>query len=118
MRCAGLCAAFAMAGLAACNGEGEPAIGTPVECASGNEAYQVQCHAVVALEGGAHILTVRHQDGGFRRFRYNGDPATIETADGAAPAIVAVSADKVSIAVEQDRYVIPFSLLGVQADGR
>lgn len=58
------------------------------------------------LEDG--VLTIRHPDGGFRRFEIVSDGRGLVAADGAAPARVStVGSDMIEVSIEADRYRLP-----------
>ncbi|MBB3980554.1 hypothetical protein GGR44_000185 [Sphingobium fontiphilum] len=57
------------------------------------------------------ILTLRHADGGFRRFRIVGDGRGLEPADGAEGAIIRIVDDgMIEVAVGPDRYRLPATM--------
>jgi hypothetical protein len=54
------------------------------------------------------ILTLRHPDGGFRRFRIVTDGRGLAPADGAEKAKITLIADKrIEVTVGEDRYRLP-----------
>jgi hypothetical protein len=82
--------------------------GEKIACALGGSDRPV---AECAIERSGESLTIRHPDGGFRRFAVTGD--RIEAADGAASANVQVIAgNRIEIAVDGDRYRLPAALVG------
>ena len=101
--------------VAACDGSsgsskerGEVAGGGVADCAIGPGAGWMR-GCSVEREGG--LLTVRHPDGAFRRFRIVGDGRGLIAADGAEQAKVAIL-DKglIEVSVAQDRYRLPASV--------
>lgn len=110
--------------LAACGGEpGKPgneagpqqATATPVDdgkadCAIGADAgWTRDCQ----IERTGEILTIRHPDGGFRRFRVLADGRGLEAADGAEMArLQIVDTGLVEIRIGGDRYRLPVKVAG------
>lgn len=77
----------------------------------GAEEWARDC--TVEREG--EILTIRHADGGFRRFRVLADGRGLEAADGAEPAVVKIVGNqRIEVAAGADRYRLPARI----ADGR
>lgn len=79
-----------------------------IECAVGGALqFAVSC----AIERGeSAILTLRHSDGGFRRFTLEAD-GTIDTADGAdALTLKTLDDGRAEITVGEDRYRLPAGL--------
>lgn len=74
-------------------------------CAFGeNASFERLCDREL-VEG---ILTIRHPDGGFRRFQIVTDGRGLIAADGAEPATVAtVGTDMIEVKVAGDRYRLP-----------
>lgn len=121
---------FVLAGcllLAACGGEAgklgnevehaQAATGTsgPVDdgkadCAIGTDAaWARDC----LIERKGEMLTIRHPDGGFRRFRVLADGRGLEAADGAEMArLQIVEAGLVEIRIGGDRYRLPVKVTG------
>ncbi|WP_368389853.1 hypothetical protein [Sphingobium sp. AS12] len=109
--------------LAACGGESgklgnevrpEQATG-PVDdgkadCAIGADAaWARDC----LIERAGDLLTIRHPDGGFRRFRVLADGRGLEAADGAETArLQIVEAGLVEIRIGGDRYRLPVKVAG------
>ena len=91
--------------------ESKVAIAQPenrIECAvNGAKRFLEDC----AIErGGSTALTLRHGDGGFRRFSLEAD-GRIETADGAETVVVKPMSDgRTEIAIGGDRYRLPATL--------
>lgn len=70
----------------------------------GQSAWTRDC----SYEQDGAILTLRHVDGGFRRFRIVGDGRGLEPADGAEGAsIKIVDGGMIEVAVGGDRYRLP-----------
>ena len=79
-----------------------------IDCAVGGATgFARDCLVEQARIDGARILTVRHPDGGFRRFELTDDGTGMVTADGAVPARVSVREGGVEVAVGADRYRFP-----------
>lgn len=84
---------------------------TVIECAvNGAAAFAPQCPVEKAEIGGAKFLTVRHPDGGFRRFEILTDGHGLAAADGADEAKLAVEGDILGVTVAGDRYRFPATL--------
>lgn len=61
-----------------------------------------------AVERESDVLTLRHGDGGFRRFRIVHDGRGLIVADGAEPATVTpVAKELIEVSVGQERYRLP-----------
>jgi hypothetical protein len=107
--------------LAGCDGGGAPETGEgggtaatepaaagedgPVDCAIGGGAgWSRDCR----VEQAGNMLTIRHADGGFRRFRIVTDGRGVVAADGAEGAVVTVEGEQgIAVTVGQDRYRLP-----------
>lgn len=115
------CAALAL--LAGCGGEAPTARNqsdgaadaAPVDdgkadCAlAGSGAWAHDC----AVERAGDMLTLRHPDGGFRRFRVLADGRGLEAADGAEAAKLSIMDDKrIEVVVGADRYRLPARIAG------
>lgn len=87
--------------------------GEVIACAiAGANDYSRACGVERSLEGSTPILTVRHPDGGFRRFEVMPDGSGLAAADGAEPARVTFASDEMEVAVGADRYRFPASVAG------
>ncbi|MEC9067032.1 MAG: hypothetical protein VX569_07095 [Pseudomonadota bacterium] len=76
-----------------------------IECAIGPGAgFGPDCLVERAEIGGATVLTVRHADGGFRRFEQLPDGRGLVPYDGADPADQELREGKLEVAVAGDRY--------------
>ena len=121
----GFGAALALLLAAGCSAEGgdgsdvaEAADGELIECAiAGANAYARACAVERSEEGSTPILTVRHPDGGFRRFEVMPDGSGVTEADGAEAARVTTVGDAMEVAVGADRYRIPASVAGDETLG-
>jgi hypothetical protein len=83
-----------------------------IECAvAGAAAFARDCAVERSRVEGAPILTVRHPDGGFRRFELTGTGPGVVTADGAQPAKVSRREDGIEVAVGTDRYRFPAAIV-------
>lgn len=87
----------------------EPAEGDEhVACALAGAAEFARVCAVERLEDeGTLFLTMRHPDGGFRRFEVLKDGRGLATADGADPAANALVGTELEVTVGKDRYRFP-----------
>lgn len=101
--------------LAACDAGPSSIVGDPekgddghVACLiDGQSAWTRDCR----YDQDGEILTLRHPDGGFRRFRIVGDGRGLEPADGAEGARIAIVDDgMIEVAVGADRYRLPASM--------
>lgn len=84
------------------------------DCAIGADAeWAHDC----TVERVGKILTIRHPDGGFRRFRVLDDGRGLETADGAEQAkLQIVETGRIEMRVGGDRYRLPVQI--ASAGGR
>ncbi|WP_425262550.1 hypothetical protein [Sphingobium cyanobacteriorum] len=65
------------------------------------------------IERAGDRLTIRHPDGGFRRFRVLADGRGLEAADGAEPARLRIVGDRqIEVAAGDDRYRLPAQIAG------
>jgi hypothetical protein len=80
------------------------------DCAIGADAaWARDC----LIERAGEMLTIRHPDGGFRRFRVLADGRGLEAADGAEMArLQIVEAGLVEIRIGGDRYRLPVQIAG------
>jgi hypothetical protein len=101
--------AFALVALAACSSGGEVR-GEPFACNIAGVTGQT-CKLERSHAGNSVQFVVHHPDGGFRRFVLAPDGKGIVPADGADAATSKVAEGTVDVAVGQDRYRIPQSLL-------
>ena len=109
--------------LAACDAPdaaGAPQAADPddlIECAvNGAETFARDCVVERTPGDEGLILTVRHPDGGFRRFEVTDDGTGVVTADGAQAAEVSLREDGIEVAVGTDRYRFPATI--ADDDGR
>ena len=71
---------------------------------AGAPTAQPVCRSEVA----GKLLTIRHPDGGFRRFRIVTDGHGLVAADGSEPAQVTITDhDRIAVQVGNDRYDLP-----------
>jgi hypothetical protein len=83
-----------------------------IECAlGGSNVFAAECQVERTREDGALVLTVRHPDGGFRRFDVSSDGRGMATADGAEPAEVEQRDSRIDVSVGADRYRFPAAIL-------
>ncbi|MDD3800251.1 MAG: hypothetical protein PHE36_13855 [Novosphingobium sp.] len=82
--------------------------GERIACALGGAAqFATDCVVERNREEGALFLTVRHPDGGFRRFEVMTDGTGLAAADGMEQAETRLSGDTLEVAVASDRYRFP-----------
>lgn len=80
------------------------------DCMTG-DTQQWERDCLVERKG--DILTIRHPDGGFRRFRVLADGHGLEAADGAEPARLSITGEKqIEVAAGNDRYRLPAQIAG------
>jgi len=105
-------AAWPLLGLAGCSAGGPPAAGDAViDCALASAAsFTHDCTVERSREDGARLLTVRHPDGGFRRFRVV-DGGSLVVADGAEAVAVARNSQGLDASIDGDRYRFPAGML-------
>ncbi len=85
--------------------------GEHVDCAlAGAAQFTPSCAAERAERDGTLVLTVRHPDGGFRRFDVLKDGHGLATSDGAELAQVALDGQMLAVSVGPDRYRFPVTL--------
>ena len=101
--------------VAACGEEGaEAPRGEVIECAlDGAERFERNC-TVEQREGDEGLtLTIRNEEGGFRRILIRRDGRGAVAADGAEPAQVRViGGNRVEVSIGADRYLLPATLGG------
>ena len=85
-----------------------------IECAvSGFKNFTRTCSVERAVEETGLVLTIRHDDGGFRRLRVMKDGSGVVAADGAEPAVVSTVGDNlIEVTVAGDRYRLPATVKG------
>ncbi|WP_170304740.1 hypothetical protein [Croceicoccus estronivorus] len=99
--------------LAACNqggGADSSTSGTMerLACAlDGGEQFAPACTVERSREDGGLFLTVRHPDGGFRRFEVLKDGRGLDVADGMQPAQTRFSGEFLEVSIATDRYRFP-----------
>ncbi|KEQ53468.1 putative uncharacterized protein precursor [Sphingobium chlorophenolicum] len=91
--------------LAACGRSSNLAGQETISCAIGvGAAWRDDC----PVERARDLLTVRHADGGFRRFRIVHDGRGVVPADGAERADIRIAGkDAIELSIGQDRYRVP-----------
>lgn len=108
-------------GIAACS----PAVDQPqaeegadrIACALGEGSeFGMDCLVERSSLDGKTLLTVRHPDGGFRRFEQLADGTGIEELDGADVATRSLDGDVLLVSVGEDRY--RFKVAVRKADGQ
>lgn len=87
-----------------------------IACATGGAtAFTPSCTVERDTSGETLMLTIRHADGGFRRFRVV-PGSGVEAADGAEPAVVTPVGPKlIEVIVAKDRYRLPATVKGSEA---
>lgn len=84
-----------------------------IECALGEGAeFADDCLVERSASGDTRVVTVRHPDGGFRRFEQVDDGRGLTIADGADEAVTSLAGDVLEITVGQDRYLFPATATG------
>ena len=80
-----------------------------IDCAVGGSTdFKRTCQVEREIASGELVLTIRHEDGGFRRLRVLKDGRGVVAADGAEPAVVhALGANAIEVTVGGDRYRLP-----------
>lgn len=79
-----------------------------IECALGEGAkFAADCLVERSASGETRMVTVRHPDGGFRRFEQVDDGRGLVVAEGADEAVLDLSGEVLEITVAQDRYRFP-----------
>lgn len=103
-----LCLALSACGEASVVGNGSEPDDGRAECAIGPEAdWARDC----LVERDGKLLTLRHTDGGFRRFRIVDDGHGLVPADGAEQAKVKiVGQGRIEVSVGGDRYRLPATI--------
>ncbi len=88
-----------------------------IDCAvSGFKTFSRTCTVERELSGTDLILTIRHDDGGFRRFKVMKDGSGLVAADGAEPAVLqTIGANQIEVQVAGDRYRLPATVKGPAA---
>ena len=90
--------------------EADPVDDGKADCRIGGaEEWASDC----MVERAGEMLTIRHGDGGFRRFRVLADGRGLEAADGAEVAVVKIVGDQqIEVAAGADRYRLPAQIAG------
>ena len=85
-----------------------------IDCAIGGAtAFKRTCSVERETANGELMLTIRHGDGGFRRFRVMKDGSGVVAADGAEPAVVHVlGTSGIEVQVGTDKYRLPATVKG------
>lgn len=79
-----------------------------IDCALGKGAeFAADCLVERSEAGDTRILTVRHPDGGFRRFEQVADGRGLVIVDGADGAALIFADDLLEVTVAADRYRFP-----------
>lgn len=110
-----VCLSLSMLALAACSSEApvqqQAEEGAkPIDCALGEGSdFGAFCFVENSEAEGQQVLTIRHPDGGFRRFTVNPDSSGLSVADGADTARNALIEEgaRLEVVVGADRYRLP-----------
>lgn len=109
--------AAAIAGLAfvlsGCDAAGDPPADpvSMIDCALDDAIeFTGNCSVETSQSDNGLEITVRHSDGGIRRFAVRADRTGFDTADGVFEATNRVAGDKLEVQVEGDRYRFPAAL--------
>jgi hypothetical protein len=80
-----------------------------IDCAiAGSTDFKRTCQVEREIAEGELVLTIRHEDGGFRRLRVLKDGRGVVAADGAEPAVVqTLGTNAIEVTVGGDRYRLP-----------
>ncbi len=90
---------------------------TPIACAlDGATQFEKDCLAERSVVDGIRVVTVRHPDGGFRRFEQTDDGLGLIAFDGAEPASRELLEGFMEVRVAEDRYRFPVKV-GMAGDG-
>lgn len=121
----GISGMTALAMLAGCGGQAPSSQqaqgGDPVKDGTSSDNGKAECALAgsltwardCAVERMGKILTLRHPDGGFRRFRVLDDGRGLEAADGAEAAKLTILDDRrIEIVTGHDRYRLPAQIGG------
>lgn len=105
-------AAIGMLAMSGCSAGAEQPQAAPgaerIECALGGAAdFAADCLVERSDVEDARVLTVRHPDGGIRRFEQVDDGRGLIVADGADEAILNFADDVLEVSVASDRYRFP-----------
>jgi hypothetical protein len=110
--------AVLLAALAACSSQsassgasgqsGEAAVAAPVPCAlAGAKTFTTTCDVERSTADGKTILTVRHNDGGFRRLVELEGGKSFAAADGAEEAAIEANGKDIEVTLGDDHYLFP-----------
>ena len=90
--------------------------GELIDCAvSGFTTFSRTCTVERDYSGKDLMLTIRHDDGGFRRFKVMKDGRGLSVADGAEPALIQTIGDsQIEVAVAGDKYRLPATVKAAQ----
>jgi hypothetical protein len=84
-----------------------------IDCAIGGAGFKRNCTVERETANGELMLTIRHEDGGFRRFKVMKDGSGVVAADGAEPAVVhVVGTSGIEVQVGADKYRLPATVKG------
>jgi hypothetical protein len=109
-------AGFLCLALASCDDGGTASDGARTNARSGDGSGLADCKSATdsgwkrncRVERDGDILTLRHADGGFHRFRVVRDGRGLVAADGAEPAMVAiVDKGQIELSIGAQRYRLP-----------
>jgi hypothetical protein len=94
------------------------ASGGAIDCAvSGFKTFSRTCTVERELDGTDLMLTIRHDDGGFRRFKVMKDGSGLVVADGAEPAVLqTIGNNQIEVQVAGDKYRLPATVKGKTGD--
>jgi hypothetical protein len=91
-----------------------------IDCAIGGAASLTRsCTVDRITDKDGLLLTIRHKEGGFRRFRVLTDGRGVVPADGAEPATVTPQGNRaIEVKVGPDRYILPATVKGAEAPAK
>ena len=113
-----LVSAVCLLALAACAaGGGDEALGDSaaegetIACATGGAGeLSPTCTVERAVENGALILVIHHEDGSFRRLAVQSDGSGVAAADGADRAQITVYDGEIAVEIGGDSYILPATI--------
>jgi hypothetical protein len=90
--------------------------GEMISCAIGTASEFAETCTVEREQVDGHLaLVIHHEDGGFRRLTVMTDGSGVIASDGADPARITVYDGQIEVAVGMDRYILPATISGSDA---
>ena len=79
-----------------------------IACATGGASELAPvCTVERAVDNGALMLVIHHEDGSFRRLAVQSDGSGVAAADGADRAQITVYEGEIAVEIGGDRYILP-----------